>query len=114
MRTLPLNQAAEIELDSNGDGTASLGPTSSGEIWNVTSVGVHCETNTQEATCRVYAGSGPSPKYFVDATTWGSTGDSTDSVTAPLAVGSQVFAVWSGGDANTTGHVTVNGTRQVA
>lgn len=114
MRTLPFSLSAEVVLDSAGSGTASLGPSGSGETWTVTSVGVHCETSVNEATARVYAGSGASPRYFVDATTWGSTGDSTDSVTGTLSVGMSVFAAWSGGDAGTTAYLTVTGTRTVA
>lgn len=114
MRTLPLAQSAQVALDGTGAGTASLGPSGSGETWDVSSVGVHCATNVSEATARVYAGADASPRYFVDATTWGSTGDSTDAVRGTLAVGSQVFGVWSGGDASTTAYLTVTGTRTVA
>jgi len=114
MRTLPLSMSASVVLDGTGAGTASLGPTSSGEVWQVASVGVHCNTNVNEAIARVYAGASASPQYYRDATTWGSTGDSTDAVSSPLAVGQEIFAVWSGGDAGTTAHVTVSGTRSVA
>jgi hypothetical protein len=114
MRTLPLSVSAEVALDSTGSGTASIGPSSSGETWSVSAVGVHCATNTAEATARVYSGASASPRYFVDATTWGSTGDSTDSVSGTLAVGMEVFAVWQGGDAGTTAYLTVTGTRTVA
>lgn len=114
MRTLTLSQSDQVVLDDTGAGTASIGPTGAGETWQVSSVGVHCSSNQNEATCQVFAGSGASDKYFADATTWGSTGDSTDSVSAPLAVGSEIFAVWSGGDPGATAFVTVTGTRTVA
>lgn len=114
MRTLPLSLSASVVLDGTGSGTASLGPTSSGETWQVSAVGVHCDTNVNESIARVYAGASASPKYYRDATTWASTGDSTDSVTDTIAVGSQVWAVWSGGDVGTTAHITVSGTRTVA
>lgn len=113
MRTLPLNAYASTTLDGTGAGTASTGPTSQGEVWNIAAVSVHCSTNTNEATCRVYSGSGASPAYFSDGTTWGSTGDSTSNVPGPVSVGSQVFAVWSGGDSGATAYLTVTGTRQV-
>lgn len=112
MRTLPLNAFAATTL-SGGAGTASIGPTAQGEVWQNFTVSVHCATNVSEALCRVYVGGDSSPAYFCDGTTWGSTGDSTDNVPASLAVGSQVFAVWSGGDAGTTAYLTVTGTRQV-
>jgi hypothetical protein len=75
---------------------------------------VHCATNNSEATCRVYAGAAASPNYFADGTTWGSTGDSSDNLPPTLSVGSQVFAVWSGGDPGTTAYLTLTGIRQVA
>lgn len=113
LRTLPLSEYASVVLDSTGSGTASIGPTASNEVWNVGTVAVRCDTNVNEAVANVYAGGGVSPRYFVGATYAGSTGDSTDSVTAPVSVGSEVFGVWSGGDAGTTAHLTVFGTRQV-
>lgn len=113
MRTLPLNAFASTTLDGTGAGTASTGPTSQGEVWNIAAVAVRCATNTKEATCLVYSGSGASPAYFNDGTTWGSTGDSTSNVPGPLAVGSRVFAVWTGADAGTTAYLTVTGTKQV-
>jgi hypothetical protein len=113
MRTLPLNVSAEVVLDGTGSGTASVGPSASGETWAVSSVGVHASTNTAEATARVYAGADASPRYFCDGTTWGSTGDSTGNVAGTIAVGSQVWAVWTGGDPGATAYLTVTGTRQV-
>ncbi len=113
MRTLPLNAFASTTLDSTGAGTASVGPTSPGEVWTIAAVAVHCSSNVNEATCRVYSGAGASPAYFNDGTTWGSTGDSSSNVPGPLAVGSEVFAVWSGGDSGATAYLTVTGTKQV-
>lgn len=113
MATTQLSVSASVVLDDTGAGSVAVGPTSQGEQWTVASVGVHCSTNVNESMCRVYAGNGDSSAYFVDATTWGSTGDSTDSVAFPIMPGMSITAVWSGGDAGATAYVSVYGTRTV-
>ena len=113
MRTLPLNAKAYATLDASGNGTASIGPLSPGEVWSGLTVAVSVATNTAEATCRIYAGAGATPGYFADGTTWGSTGDSTNNL-GTVRVGGQVSAVWSGGDPGAKATMTITGTRTVA
>lgn len=112
MRTRPLSKSASVLLDSSGNGTASIGPTGVGESWTVTNVSVSVATNTSEAVCRTYAGAAASQRYFIGGTTWGSTGDN-NVLSAVVKGGSQVFAVWEGGDSGAKATVTVTGTRQV-
>lgn len=113
MRSIPLNASAQVTLDASGNGTASVGPTAQGETWTAGFVaGVHCSTNVNEATMRLYCGGGVSPGYYVGGTTFGSTGDSS-SDTPQMQVGQNVFAVWSGGDPGATAYLSINGTRQV-
>lgn len=115
---LLLEDGAQLLLEGPGTavpgtGTASVGPTAQGETWQAGfTVSVHCSTRLLEATCRVYCGPGPTPAYFVDGTTWGSTGDSTSS-TPQLSVGQLVWAVWEGGDPGAEAYLTVTGTRTV-
>ena len=97
MRTLPLNVKAYTVLDETGAGTAEIGPLSPGEQWDNLTASVRVATNQAEATCAIYAGAAPTPGYFCDATTWGSTGDSTGNM-RPVRVGGNVYAVWTGGD----------------
>lgn len=113
MRQLPLNVKAYTTLDGNGNGTASIGPLSFGEIWENLTVAVKAATNTNEATCSVYAGAAATSGYFAGATTWGSTGDSTTNL-GSVRVGGNVFAVWKGGDPGAQATMTVTGTRSVA
>lgn len=114
MRTLPITASAVVVLDGSGNGTASIGPTSSGERWiGGFTAAVRASTNVKEAIASVYCGAGVSPAYYVGGTSWGSTGDSTSN-TPGLAVGQNVFAVWTGGDAGSTAYLSVTGTRQVA
>ena len=94
----------------SGTGSVSAGPTAPGERWLAGyRVAVHCATTDAEAMCRVYCG-GDSPQFFTDATTWGSTGDATDS-TPELQVGQEVHAKWTGGDPGTEAYLTITGTR---
>lgn len=113
MRQLPLNAKAYVTLDGNGNGTAYTGPLSPGEVWSGLTVSVSVATNVNEATCSIYGGAAATPGYFADATTWGSTGDSTTNV-GTIRVGGNVFAVWTGGDPGARATVTITGTRQVA
>lgn len=113
MRELPLNVKAYITLDGSGNGTAYTGPQSPGEVWSDITVSVSVATNTNEAKCSIYGGAAATPGYFADATTWGSTGDSTTNVRT-IKVGGNVFAVWTGGDAGQRATVAISGTKTVA
>lgn len=114
MATALLSQWTSVILDANGNGTVSLGPTGSGEVWTSVNAAVHCSSNSSEATCQLFVGSAASPQFFSGGTTWGSTGDSGNWVGAPIVVGQQVFATWSDGDPGATAYLTLSGQRQVA
>lgn len=112
-RALPLSAFAQVTLDGSGNGTAAVGPTAQGETWAAGfTAAVHASTNAAEATCRVYCGAGSSPQYFIDGTTWGSTGDSTSN-TPQMHTGQVVTAVWTGGDPGATAYLSCTGSRTV-
>jgi hypothetical protein len=113
-KTAQLNAFTFITLDANGNGTASIGPTGSGESWENVTASVRCATNVKEATCQISIGSDATSRYFIDATTWGSTGASTASTPPTIPVNQTVSATWSNGDAGATAYLTVTGTRRVA
>lgn len=113
MRSQPLTKTASVVLNGSGNGTASIGPTITNEVWNVGVASVSVATNTNEATCRIYAGASAAQNTFVDGTTWGSTGDSTSNFAGPVYLGQQVFAVWTGGDPGQTATLVITGTRTV-
>jgi hypothetical protein len=113
MRTLPLTAKANTKLDANGNGTANVGPLSSGEAWSNLTAAVRASSNVAEAICSVYGGAAATPGYFAGATTWGSTGDSTTNLPV-VKVGGNVWAVWTGGDPGATAYLTVTGTKAVA
>lgn len=114
MGTALLSTWASAILNGSGNGTVSLGPTGSGEVWTSVTAAVHCSSNSSEATCQLFVGSAASPQFFSGGTTWGSTGDSSPWVGAPIPVGQQVFATWTGGTPGATAYLTLSGQRQVA
>ena len=111
-RQFPLSVTTTVTLNGSGAGTASIGPSFPRESWDVSVASVSVATNTSEAVCKVSQGA-TAGQVFVDGTTWGSTGDSTSNFSAPVFLGSKVFAVWTGGDANAVATLTVTGTRRV-
>ena len=112
-RTVQLSVTVSCVLNSEGNGTAQTGPTGTRETWNVQTASVSASTNVSEATARIYAGNSLSPAYFVDGTTWGSTGDSTSNFSAPVHLGQSVWCQWTGGDAGATATLVLTGSRQV-
>jgi hypothetical protein len=112
--TALLQQWGSTVLNGSGNGTVALGPTGSGEVWTSVNAAVHCSSNSSEATCQLFVGSSASSQFFSGGTTWGSTGDSGNWVGAPIPVGQQVFAVWTGGTPGATAYLTLSGSRQVA
>jgi hypothetical protein len=109
-----LNQSASVTLNGSGNGTVQLGPISARETWQPATVHVSVSTNTNEAQCSIYAGNSVSPNTFRDATFSGSTGDSTDRVSADtITCGWYIWAVWTGGDPGARATVNVTGTNNV-
>jgi len=96
-----------------GNAAASIGPSFPRESWDVAVASVSVSSNTNEAVCKIYAGPQAAQAWFADGTTWGSTGDSTSNFSAPVYLGSKVFAVWTGGDAGATATLVVTGTRRI-
>jgi hypothetical protein len=104
---------ATATLDGSGNGIASAGPTGPGESWDVASVAVIASSNTNEATCKVYAGPAVQDQFFRDITVDGSTGDATDRCNGTIPRGWKIWASWSGGDPGATATLIVSGTKAV-
>jgi len=109
MRTLPLTETSKVTLNGSGNGTCPpIGPTSSGETWNVSLISVQCSTNANEAIANVYLNG-----LLLGNTTWGSTGDSDSSINQTVGNGQQITATWTGGDVGAVATMSVFGTRTV-
>ena len=105
---------ATAALNGSGGGTAKIGPVGALEIWQAQVASVSVSTNAAEAQCRIYVGDQPTANNYVDGTLSGSTGDSTDRVSArPLRLGDYIWAVWSGGDPGSVATLNITGTRTV-
>lgn len=108
-RPASLSKRVTVTLDGSGNGTVSTGPQVPGESWPPPyTVSVKASTNTAEALCSVTVAG-----QFLATTTWGSTGDSNSDGALTLYPGTEVQAVWTGGDPGATASLTVTGTRQV-
>jgi hypothetical protein len=114
MTTVPLAETISIALDANGNGTAQIGPLTAREIWHPANVHVSVTTAVNEAVCTIYVGDAAQQRCFRDATFTGSSGDSSDRVSADtVRTGAYVWASWAGGDALAQATLTVTGTRDV-
>ena len=108
----PLNENGTVTLDSDGNGTLAMKPWGGSVTWQPTLVSVSVETNTSEASCKIYIGPSATAPYFVDGTLSGSTGDSSAKVSG-FGVdthGNTLWAVWEGGDSGAVATMQVNGT----
>jgi hypothetical protein len=100
-------------LDGSGNGTASIGPIGPREVWSPQVASVSVATNENEAACKTYVGDPISP-IFVDSTLSGSTGDSTDRISAyQVPLGWKIWATWTGGDPGAVATLSVAGTKVV-
>jgi hypothetical protein len=114
MRTLGLTATASVTLNSQGNGTASIGPALPGTTWMPSVASVSASSNVNEAQCKIYAGAQVMQSSYIDGTLSGSTGDSTANIAGQVIYpGQYVFAVWSGGDPGATATLNLNGTKTV-
>jgi len=103
-----------VALNGSGGGTVKIGPVGAAEVWQAEVASISVSTATAEAQCRIYVGDQPTANNFVDGTLSGSTGDSTDRVSArPIRLGDYIWAVWSGGDPGSVATLNVTGTRGI-
>lgn len=101
MTTVQITPQTSTVLDSNGDGSVTLGPTATSQVWTLSVIGVRCATNMQESICQIYLNN-----VLVGTTTWGSTGDADTDISYTLRPGQVIEAVWTGADANTTAYLS--------
>ena len=115
--TIEADGTAYVTLDSNGNGTASVGPLTAREVWYPTTASVKTNQSqfaiTNEAICNIYVGQSATQENFRDGTFSGSSGDSSDLVSGKLKSGNKVWAVWRGGDANVQATLVVSGTKEI-
>lgn len=108
-----LDTSASVVLDGSGNGTASAGPQVA-EYWDGISVAVSVATNTAEAQCSLYLGSGTgSAGELLGQTATGSSGDTYQDAGGDLQVqlGQKLIARWTGGDPGARATMSVFGTK---
>lgn len=111
MTTLPLNEGSSVVLNASGNGVVTLGPTSTGETWNITKVSViGTSAFSSEPICNVYVDS-TAPENFFDGTQTGNQ-DSSD-VTWTILQNGKLIAQFLGGQPGASHTLSVYGTRNL-
>lgn len=107
----PLNVGVDIVLDANGNGRAAIGPTYGPPTWHVTSIGVRTSSPGQGniPMCATYRATEDS-NGWLDTTYDGSADSNT--VTFDITQGTQIIAVWTGGNPGDVATLSVLGTRE--
>lgn len=110
MTDIQLLQSVTVVLNGSGNGTSPpLGPSASGQTWQLSGVSLQVSTNVKEAIGAVYLNG-----LLIGTTTWGSTGDTgVASNLVQIMTGQLLTATWTGGDAGSVATMTVLGTRSV-
>jgi hypothetical protein len=119
-RTLNLSQSASVTLDSNGNGTVSVGPGVPGHIWmpqsvTISQTGAFPETgNSAEIPIvSIYSGNSTDAANLVDAT-YQVLGAASSVISGQVIYpGQNISAVFQYGNAGALATITVSGSRQV-
>jgi hypothetical protein len=106
-QTRPLRDAAQVTLDSNGDGQVSFGPGRHGSRWTVTRVSVQTSTSTLVPEARIYRDS-VGDATFISGTFVGSF-DTDSGLSEELHQGERLIVRWTGGDSGAVATATWGG-----
>ena len=106
---LSLGVSASTVLDSNGNGTVTVGPSMPTERWEVYSVVVNVPNPSMVPTATVY--NGPAGSSNQIAFTYDGSGDTAAGDVVRLGTGQFLSVVWNGGDSGAVATVSVSGNR---
>lgn len=111
MGEIPFDLGVDVVLDAAGNGTARLGPTYGPALWHVQRVSVRTSSPGKGSIplCALYRGTEDSNGYL--DTTYDGSADATD-VGFDLAQGTQIIAVWTGGNPGDVATLAIHGTRE--
>lgn len=114
MPTVALSVTTSVALDGSGNGVTSIGPLSAMEVWHPANVHVSVSTAVLEAQCDIFVGDSTDQRNFRDGTFTGSSGDSSDRVSADtVKSGHKVYARWTGGDPLASATLSITGTKDI-
>jgi len=109
MPQIQLLKSVTVVLEGGNGTSPPLGPSSSGETWQLSGVSLQASSNVKEAIGSVYLNGS-----LVGTTTWASTGDTGVATSLVQVMTGQVLtASWTGGDDGAVATMTVLGTRTV-
>lgn len=111
MAEQPLNVGTTVVLDASGNGRATLSPSFGPALWHVRSVAVRTSQPGAGSIpqCALYRATEDANGYI--DTTYDGSADATD-VAFDLAQGTEIIAVWTGGNPGDTATLSVYGTRE--
>lgn len=111
MTLLPLNVGVTTVLDASGNGRAVIGPTFGPATWHVVVTSVRTSQPGQGniPQCVLYRGTEDANGYI--DTTYDGSADACDTP-YDLVQGSQVIAVWTGGNPGDTATLSVKGEKE--
>lgn len=101
----PVDATKSVVLDSSGNGTVKLGPTSSGQSWHITRASVQVSSNTKEPTANLWLGN---KTKFISGSYTGSN-DTDNELNEYLNGSGYIMCIWTGGDAGATATLTIAG-----
>lgn len=105
---VPLDEHVDIKLDGTGAGTALIGPVNQFQVWHPTTAGCRVSSNASEPVFNLFSPQG----NFISGSYTGSN-DSTDLANIPIYPGQKLNGVWTGGDANATATLSIQGMMEV-
>jgi hypothetical protein len=100
---LQLDEVANTVLDANGNGSVTLSPHTSRQVWQVTNIAVSGSSVTKIPISNAYLGT------LQLGGTYSGTNDS-DNVTATVWPGQSIRVTWTGGDPGASAAAYVYGT----
>lgn len=110
----PLNTFGTVKLDGSGNGTVRIGPSVRGQVWTLTVAAVVTSTagvpTAAVPQCTVFIGAQPTNDNLIDGTFTGSLNATGAVAGHPITAGNYIYAVWSGGDPNSTATLSIFGT----
>lgn len=108
---LLLDVSASVILNGSGNGSVQIGPSVVRERWQPASAFVSVTTNTKEAACDLYLGTGILASQQIAQTATGSSGDTCALSGIDMPPGMLLIAIWTGGDPGAMAVLHVVGNR---
>jgi hypothetical protein len=105
--SFPLTDNVQVALNASGNAILRIGPANAYQVWQITSVGVQCDTTNPNPVVSVYNSNNPSSQ-FMGGTYNGA--QNSANISATLYAGQQICATFTGGNPGSIVTLSVQGT----